>query len=66
MISTPRKMPSSGMLCRVDILKTDISEERSASIIRVTKIGELRKLAVTNNVLRLMVTVTLLLLRRLL
>jgi hypothetical protein len=38
------------MLRRVIILRTDVSEERIASIIRVTRIGELRKtLAVTGN-----------------
>jgi hypothetical protein len=43
-------MPSSGMLRRVDLVRTDVSEERIASIIRVTKIGELRTtLAVTSN-----------------
>jgi hypothetical protein len=34
-------MPSSGMLRRVALVGTDVSEERSASIIRVTRIGEL-------------------------
>jgi hypothetical protein len=43
-------MASSGMLRRVAVVRTDVSEERSASIIRVTKIGELgRTLAVTRN-----------------
>jgi hypothetical protein len=43
-------MPSSGMLRRVALVRTDISEELSASIIRVTRIGELGKtLAVTSN-----------------
>jgi hypothetical protein len=43
-------MPSSGMLRRVALVGTDDSEERSASIIRVTRIGELGiTLAVTNN-----------------
>jgi hypothetical protein len=32
----------------VALLRTDVSEERSASTIRVTKIGELGTLAVTN------------------
>jgi hypothetical protein len=32
-------MPSSGMLRRVALVRTDVSEERMASIIRVTKIG---------------------------
>jgi hypothetical protein len=34
-------MPSSGMLRRVALVKTDASEELSASIIRETRIGEL-------------------------
>jgi hypothetical protein len=33
-------MPSSGTLCLVALLGTDVSEERSASIIRATRIGE--------------------------
>jgi hypothetical protein len=35
------KMPSSGMLRRVVLIRTDVSEEFSASIIMVTRIGEL-------------------------
>jgi hypothetical protein len=34
-------MPSSGMLRRVALVRTDVLEDRSASIIRVTRIGEL-------------------------
>jgi hypothetical protein len=34
-------MASFGLLRRVAILKTDVSEELSASFIRVTRIGEL-------------------------
>jgi hypothetical protein len=41
-------MASSGMLRRVALATTDVSEEFSASIIRVTGIGELGTLAVTN------------------
>jgi hypothetical protein len=39
-------MPSSGMLHHMALVKTDVSQERSASIIRVTRIGELETLAV--------------------
>jgi hypothetical protein len=43
-------MPSSVILRRVALVRTGFSEERSASIIRVTKIGELgTTIAVTNN-----------------
>jgi hypothetical protein len=43
-------MPSSGMLRRVALVRTDVSTELSASFIRVTRIGELRTtLAVTSN-----------------
>jgi hypothetical protein len=45
-------MSSSGMLRLVAILRTDISEELSASIIRVTRIGELETLAVTSKKLK--------------
>jgi hypothetical protein len=37
------------MLCRVALVRTDVSEELSASFIRVTRIGELGTLAVTSN-----------------
>jgi hypothetical protein len=50
-------MASSGMLRRVALVRTDISEELSASIIRVTTIGELgTTLGVTSNRHRLLVT----------
>jgi hypothetical protein len=34
-------MASSGMLRRVALVRTDVSEDFSASIIRMTRIGEL-------------------------
>jgi hypothetical protein len=34
-------MAPSGMLCRVALVRTDVLAELSASIIRVTRIGEL-------------------------
>jgi hypothetical protein len=43
-------MVSSGMLRRGALVGTDVSEEPSASFIRMTRIGELRTtLAVTSN-----------------
>jgi hypothetical protein len=42
-------MASSGMLRRVTLVRTDVSEEFSYSIIRVTRIGELGMLGVTKN-----------------
>jgi hypothetical protein len=42
-------MVSSGMLRRVTLVRTDVSKELSASIIRVTRISELGTLAVTSN-----------------
>jgi hypothetical protein len=43
-------MSSSGMLCRVPLVRSDISEELSVSIINVRRIGELETtLAITNN-----------------
>jgi hypothetical protein len=42
-------MASSGMLRLVALVRTDVSEELSASIIKMTRIGELVTLAVTSN-----------------
>jgi hypothetical protein len=36
-----RRMASSGILRRVALVRTDVSDELSASFIRVTRIGEL-------------------------
>jgi hypothetical protein len=46
-------MASSGMLRHVALIRTDVSEELSVSIIRVTRISELGTLAVTSNRRRL-------------
>jgi hypothetical protein len=46
-------MASSGVLRRVVLLRADVSEEPSNSIIRVTGIGELGKISVTRNRRRL-------------
>jgi hypothetical protein len=42
-------MASSGMIRRVALVRSDVSEELSAFIIRVTRIDELGTLAVTSN-----------------
>jgi hypothetical protein len=45
-----KRNPSATMLRRVALVSTDVSEELSASIIRVTRIGELgTTLAITSN-----------------
>jgi hypothetical protein len=50
-------MPSSRMLRRVALVRTDVSEERVASMIRVTRISELgTTLAVTSNRRRLRIS----------
>jgi hypothetical protein len=42
-------MLSSGILRRVDLVRTDVSEQLMASIIRVTRIGELGTMLVVNS-----------------
>jgi hypothetical protein len=51
-------MVSSGLLRRVALVRTDVSEEPGASFIRVTKIGDLEqhKLQLATDVLRLVPT----------
>jgi hypothetical protein len=46
-------MASSGMLRRMALVRTDVSEKLSAYIIRVTRIGELGMLAVVDRFLSL-------------
>jgi hypothetical protein len=49
-ISAKWRMPCSGMLCHVALVRTKVLEERRASIIRVIRISELgTMLAVTSN-----------------
>jgi hypothetical protein len=45
---TSWRMPSSGMLRHVALVRPDVSEECSASIIRVTRISKLETLALTS------------------
>jgi hypothetical protein len=40
-MTVTRRMPSSEMLCRVALVRTDVYKEFSASIIRLTRICEL-------------------------
>jgi hypothetical protein len=49
-------MPATEMLRNVALVGNDVSEERSASTIRVTRITELRTLAVTSNLSTLVVS----------
>jgi hypothetical protein len=44
-----QRMPSSGMLRHVALVRTNISEERSTFIIRLTRISELGTIGVTSN-----------------
>jgi hypothetical protein len=44
-------MLSSGMLHRVTLVRTNVSEELSTSIISMTRIGELGTMLVTANVI---------------
>jgi hypothetical protein len=46
-----RRMASSGMLRRVALVRTNVSEELSASVIRVTRIGELRTTSAVDAIL---------------
>jgi hypothetical protein len=41
-------MPSAGMLRRVALVRTEVSEERITSFIRVTRIDELKRVATCN------------------
>jgi hypothetical protein len=52
-------MPSSGILRRVALVRTDVSEVHVASIIGVTRIGELRLLVTANVVSTSPILVTL-------
>jgi hypothetical protein len=49
-------MACSGMSHRVVLVRSDVSEELSASIIRVTRIGELGTMLAITNMCRLLVT----------
>jgi hypothetical protein len=42
-------MASSGMLCPVPLVRTDVSEQLSVSMIKVRRIDEIGKLALTSN-----------------
>jgi hypothetical protein len=51
-----KRMACSGMLRRVALVRTDVSEELSASFNRVTRIGELETTLAVTSVRRLLVT----------
>jgi hypothetical protein len=59
-------MPSSGMLRRVALVRTDVSKEPSPSIIRVTRIGEIGKTLAVTSTRRLLRNILLRSVRRLL
>jgi hypothetical protein len=48
-MNTDGRIESCGMLRLVALVRTDVSEGLSASIIRVTRIGELGTVAVTSD-----------------
>jgi hypothetical protein len=55
-MQTSIRMPSSGKLYRITLVRTDVSEERINSIIRVTRIGAIgTTLAMTSNRSSLMI-----------
>jgi cobalamin biosynthesis protein CobT len=47
--SPVRRMSSSGMLCRVALVRTNVSGEHIASIFRLTRIGELGMLTLISD-----------------
>jgi hypothetical protein len=49
-------MPSSGLLRRLALVKTEVSEERSAFIIKVTRLGELGTMLADRSLRRVLVT----------